>query len=185
METGEANTMVRTTTQRIAVVQGAPSAAVQEMFRDLVSRWQPALRIAGVIAESHGLPDRKCTAGYLRSIISGARFPIFQVLGPGADACHLEGDGAATASVAVEKDIAAGCDIVLLSKFGKLEAAGKGLADAFLAAIAAEKPILTSVSPAFEPAWIEFASPLFVTLSADPSQVEAWWQSIRSEPATH
>lgn len=177
--------MEETAVKRIAVVQGSPSVVVQEIFRDLITRWRPPLRIAGVIAESHGLPDRKCTAGYLRSIVSGARYAIFQDLGPGADACQLGADGAAAASVAVEKDIAAGCDIVLLSKFGKLEAARKGLADAFLAAIAAEKPILTSVSPAFEQAFSEFASPLFVTLSADPNHVEAWWQSIRAGSAKH
>jgi hypothetical protein len=171
--------MADTAVKRIAVIQGAPSAMVQEMFRGLVDRWRPMLRIAGVIEESHGLPDRKCSAGYLRSIVSGTRFPIFHDLGPGAEACHLEADGAAAAAIAVEKDIAVGCDLVLLSKFGKLEAARGGLSDAFRAAIAAERPMLTSVSPAFEAAWTEFASGLFVTLPADPVRVGAWWKTVR------
>jgi hypothetical protein len=61
----------------------------------------------------------------------------------------------------------------LLSKFGKLEAIREGLTDAFGAAIRAEVPVLTSVSPAFEKAWAQFASPLFVTLPADPAQVRS------------
>lgn len=164
--------------KRIAVVQGAPDVAIQEMFRDLAERWRPTVRIAGVTAEGHGLPDRKCRAGYLRSITTGTRYPIFQDLGAGAEACHLEGRGALAAAAAVVEDIAAGCDLVLLSKFGKLEAARQGLAEAFEAAVEANVPILTSVSPAFEKSWTEFASPLFITLAVETERVENWWRDV-------
>lgn len=166
--------------KRIAVMQGTPGSTVQTIFGDLVDRWKPMLRIAGVIAEGHGFPDRKCRAGYLRSIVSGARYPMFQDLGPGSEACHLEGGGVLAAAAAVEKDIAAGCDLVLLSKFGKLEAASGGLTGAFTAALAADVPLLTSVSPAFEAAWTKFASPLFDALPAEAVRVEAWWCTIRN-----
>jgi len=168
------------TMKKIAVVQGAPSATVQAMFRELVARWQPSSRIVGVVEEDHGLPNRKCHAGYLRSIISGLPYPIFQDLGPGADACHLDGSGALSATEAVQKDIAAGCDLVILSKFGKLEAAREGLVPAFVAAMEAELPVLTSVSPAFEQAWALFAEPMFVVLPAEVERVDAWWRNIEN-----
>jgi hypothetical protein len=79
----------------------------------------------------------------------------------------------------VQRGIAAGCDLVLLNKFGKLEAANSGLADAFRAAIEADVPVLTSVSPAHEAAWVKFATPLFITLLADPLEIDAWWQAVR------
>lgn len=167
--------------KRIAVVQGAPSAAIQEMFHALVERWQPTVRIAGVVAEDHGLPDRKCRAGYLRSIVSGTLYPIFQDLGPGAEACHLKEEGALAAAAAVEKDIVAGCDLVLLSKFGKLEAAGRGLSEAFTAALAADLPLLTSVSPAFDAAWRGFAAPRFEILPAEVDPIETWWRTIHGD----
>jgi hypothetical protein len=170
--------MIKLAAKRIAVVQGAPSAAIQEMFCGLIQEWQPAVGIAGVIAESLERRDRKCTAGYLRNIVSGTRYPIFQDDSSGADSCDIYAEGATEASDAIKKDIAAGCDLVVLSKFGKLEAAGQGLADAFLSAIAAEKPILTSVPPVFEAAWMAFASPLYIKLSIDRKQVEKWWQSL-------
>lgn len=171
--------------KRIAVVQGAPSAAIQDMFRALVDRWRPTARIAGVIAEDHGLPDRNCRAGYLRSIARGTRYPIFQDLGSGVEACHLKEEGALAAAAAVGKDIVAGCDLVLLSKFGKLEAAGRGLAEAFAAAFAADLPLLTSVSPAFEEAWKAFATPLFDMFPAEAEPLEAWWCAVHREAATH
>lgn len=161
--------------QTIAVVRGAPGAAVQDLFRALVDRWQPSVRLAGVVAESHGLAGRACSAGYFRNIGTGELFPIFQDLGPGSTACHLEGAGALTAAEAVQRDIAAGCDLVLLSKFGKLEAGGEGLLDSFKSAIEAELPVLTSVSPAFEAAWVGFAGPTFAVLPADAAKIDAWW----------
>jgi hypothetical protein len=164
--------------KRIAVVKGAPSAVVQNLFRELAERWQSDIRVAGVIEEPHGLADRKCNAGYLRSIISGTLYPIFSDLGPGAEACHLEGTGAISATEAIEQDIAAGCDLVMLSKFGKLEASREGLGGAFTAAIDAGLPVLTSVSPAFEQAWEAFAAPLFHVLPADPNEIEAWRRTM-------
>jgi Protein of unknown function (DUF2478) len=165
--------------KKIAVVQGAPSADIQVLFRSLAARWRSSARLAGVIAEDHGLPDRACAAGYLVSLADGERFRIFQDLGPGAKGCHLAPAGALAAAAAVQSDVAAGCDLVVLSKFGQLEKKGSGLRDAFTAAIEAGIPVLTSVSPAYMAAWESYAAPLSVTIAPDPEQIDAWWQSVR------
>src|SRR5262249_21250311 len=136
--------------KKIAVVQGAASAEVQDLFKALSEHWRASVRLAGVVAEDHGLPDRACSAGYLRNLGSDQRFAIFQDLGPGSKGCHLDGAGMSMAAEAVQRDIASGCDLVVLSKFGKLEANGGGLRDAFSAAIGAGVPVLTSVSATFE-----------------------------------
>ncbi|TXL71114.1 DUF2478 domain-containing protein [Vineibacter terrae] len=171
--------------KKIAVVQGMQGAVVQDLFRVLAARWQGCARLAGVIAEDHGLPGRACSAGYLRSLASGERFAIFQDLGPGSAGCHLAGDGALAAAAAVRRDIATGCDLVLLSKFGKLEANGGGLRDAFGAAIEAQVPVLTSVSPAQLAAWKAFAAPLFTVVPADADRIDAWRRSVRPPNAPH
>jgi len=171
---------------RIAVVQGASSAVVQELFRSFAERWRPTVRLAGVLAEDHGLTDRACAAGYLRNLVDGARQPIFQDLGRGSG-CHLSGDGAVAAAAAVRADIAAGCDLVMLSKFGRLEADGGGLRDAFAAAIEAGLPVLTAVSPPYMARWKAFATPLFTLLPPEAGQLDAWWRSVRpsSTPSSH
>lgn len=169
--------------ETVAAVEGMPSSSVQDIFRSFVGRWQPFARIAGVIEESHGLADRACSAGRLRSIADERGYPLFQDLGPGSEICHLEESGAVSACQAVRQDIAAGCDLVLLSKFGKLEAGGSGLAPAFIAAIEAGVPVLTSVSPAFQAAWSRFAAPRFVVLSADLDGIEKWWRSVSAQTA--
>jgi hypothetical protein len=168
--------------RKIAVVRGAPGPVVQALFSTLAERWQPQVRVVGAIAEDHGLPDRACSAGYLRSLADGARYPIFQDLGRGSEICHLAGDGAVMAAAAIARDIEAGCDLVILSKFGKLEAGGGGLRDAFAAAIEAGVPVLTTVSASQTAPWEAFASPLFTPVAADAGEIEAWWQSVRTEP---
>ncbi len=168
----------------IAVVQGASSTLVQDLLRDFVERWRSSARIAGVVEESHGLPNRACSAGRLQSLISGVSYPIFQDLGEGSSACHLEGGGAVTASEAVRQDIVAGCDLVVLSKFGKLEAAGEGLNAAFCAAIEAGVPVLSAVSPKFQEAWDRFATPLYVGLPAEADALDRWWAQVNGSAAS-
>jgi len=163
----------------IAVVQGAPGAVIQQMFAALVARWQPA-RIVGVLEESLGESHQTCSAGMLRSIASGTLFPMFQDLGSGSTACRIDPAGVALAGEAVRRDIAAGCDLVLLNRFAKLEAGREGLLSAFMAAVEVEAPILTSVSPTYQEAWERFAAPFHVMLPADPDAVEVWWRDVQA-----
>lgn len=168
-------------TRTIAAIQGAPGGIVQDLLHAFVARWQPSTRIAGVIEDGHGHDDQVCGAAYLLSIASGARYPMFQDLGQGSSACRIDPAGVVLAGEAVRRDIAAGCDLVVLNRFGKLEAGREGLMSAFAAAVEAGVPVLTSVSPAFQEAWERFADPLFVMLPADPDAIEAWWQAVRAD----
>ena len=169
------------TTKIIAVVRGAPNAEIQVILRALADKWRPDVRLAGLVAEDHGLAGRHCQAGYLRNLTTGARFSIFHDLGPGVAMCHLDGIGAAAAAAGVESDIAAGCDLVLLNKFGKLEIAGDGLASAFRAAITAGLPLLTSVSPAHDEAWRRFVGREFAVLPADPAAIDLWRHTVQTK----
>ena len=169
------------TTEIIAVVRGASNAEIQVIFLALADKWRPNVRLAGLVAENHGLDDRHCQAGYLQSLTTGERFSIFHDLGPGAAVCHLDGIGAVAAAAGVQSDIAAGCDLVLLNKFGKLEAAGDGLASAFRAAITGGRPLLTSVSPAHDEAWRRFVGQEFTVLPADPAAIDLWRHAVQTK----
>ncbi|MGE5261554.1 MAG: DUF2478 domain-containing protein [Actinomycetota bacterium] len=81
-----------------------------------------------------------------------------------------------------KRAIAAGADLVILSKFGKQEAERGGLVDAFRAAVVSGVPILTTVSPAMTEAWHRFAGPLSELLPAEAGRIEAWWEGTRTRP---
>ena len=65
------------TTKIIAVVRGASNVEIQAIFRALTDKWLPDVRLAGLVAENHGLAGRHCQAGYLRNLTTGARYSIF------------------------------------------------------------------------------------------------------------
>lgn len=168
-------------TQRkpVAIVQGAPSAEVQALFREFVARKARALRIAGLVESGN---CQTPADGRLLSIADGRSFALFQELGGGSVACSLDAASVVDASSLVCADIARGCDLVVLNKFGKLEAENRsGLIPAFAAAIEAGIPILTSVSPKFAEAWTAFAAPLFEVLPPDLAAIEAWWEGCGAD----
>ncbi|HEX7872670.1 MAG TPA: DUF2478 domain-containing protein [Sphingobium sp.] len=161
----------------IAVVQGASGEAIQALFAHFVARWSQKVRIAGLIEEPEGgAPD-----GSLRAIADGSRYRLFQDLGEGAASCGLDPAELVRAGEAVRHHVASGCDLLILSKFGKLEAENRaGLIPAFAEAVERQVPILTSVAPRHASAWAQFADPLSVILPADMDAVEAWWLAART-----
>jgi nucleoside-triphosphatase THEP1 len=161
-------------TSRIAGVKGADSASVQALFQRMIEHWRTTgVRVVGLIEKTHGLPGRTCNAGVLRDIATGSPYPIFRAAVSRSDACHIDVAGAEIASKAVQAQIGT-CDLVILSKFGKLEAARHGLIGAFEAAIKQERPVLTSVSDRHLQAWYKFAPDASV-LEASPDALAQWW----------
>jgi nucleoside-triphosphatase THEP1 len=160
-----------------ATVKGAESSRVQVLFQDMVDHWRASkIQVAGLIERPHSLADRRCNAGVLYDIANGR--PFFRESVPRSDACHIDVAGAEAASKAILAQIFA-CDLVILSKFGKLEAAKRGLIRAFEAAIVLGKPLLTTVSNHHLAAWREFAADASV-LDANPDALEEWWILIGS-----
>jgi hypothetical protein len=161
----------------IAIVQGASSAVIQRLFGDLVERLRSEIRIAGMLEEGHGPKFKARDVGVLKSIVDGKSFPIFQNLGSGAKGCSVDPEGPATAAHAACVDLKNGCDLLVLSKFGKLESERQGLTAAFIAGLEAGIPILTYVAPQYAEQWEQFAAPFFVVLPGDLDVVESWCRS--------
>jgi hypothetical protein len=68
-------------------------------------------------------------------------------------------------------------DLVVLSKFGKVEAMGSGLFEAFEIAVRLGKPLLTSVAPKHHYAWQRFA-PEAGFISPDRASIETWKRNV-------
>lgn len=169
---------MRPTPNRIAAVVRTDDENAQALIGATVAEWRAAgAKVVGVIAEPHGLPDRTCRAGTLRDIASDRPYRMYLETAPSHTSCHLDAEGVAEACQGILEQIAAS-DLVVLSKFGKLEAAAGGLAPAFEAAMTAGKPVLTTVSEKHRDAWRAFA-PEASDLAADPVALRAWWKATR------
>ncbi len=67
-----------TASGRIATVMGDDGAAIQALLATAAAGWRAdGVKVVGVVAEAHGIPERSCTAGLLRDVASGASYPIY------------------------------------------------------------------------------------------------------------
>lgn len=168
----------------ILAVQGADRDVIQDLLADAAARWRAAgVHVIGVVEV---LPPGGAHHDVrLLDLASGATHRLHQNLGPGAAGCSLDPEGLAGACAGVEAAIAArlaaGGDaadtVVILSKYGRQEADGRGLTDAFHAAVAAELPVLTSVSPSVAADWAAFTGDLARIVPVDWAPVADWWSA--------
>ena len=158
---------------RIAVVTAADNDIAQKLLASLAAEWRRAgLKVAGLTTEAHGLADRSCSAGILCDIATGVRFRIHLDEPPAGTSCHLDGSGVSSACAAIIDRIA-DSDVVVLSKFGKLEAQQKCLYPAFEAALMMGKPILTTVARKHRDTFTAYA-PQATSLEPDAAAITAW-----------
>jgi nucleoside-triphosphatase THEP1 len=130
------------------------------------------LRVIGV-AESPENGDA-CGPLALTDLATGARIIISQNLGSGSTACKLDPGGVALACAAVQSALLRGADLVVLSKFGKLEASGGGLCDAFGAAVECGVPVVTTLNPVLMENWTRFVGDLAEIVAPEPQALENW-----------
>lgn len=161
---------------KMAVIANREGLDSQALLRNAVAAWRQAgLCVVGVLAEDNQ-GDGICSAGLVRDIASGQAFSIELESPPGGTSCHLDASGLEHASACLQPQIA-GADVVILSKFGKLESTQAGLWPVFQAALMAGKPLLTTVSPKHVESWNGFA-PSAIRLGANPESIGAWWSTI-------
>ena len=165
----------------IGVVRGLQTGEAQSLFEHVLALHGTSLRVVGVIEENGPVPARG-KAGYLRTLPDGRRFDLFQDLGSGAAGCSLLAAGVVAAGAHVLAAMARPCDLVVLNKFGRLEAEeGTGLIDVFGAAMLAGIPVLTSVNPKFLGAWDRFAAPLYAVLPPHEAAIGDWLRAVTAK----
>jgi Protein of unknown function (DUF2478) len=162
----------------IGAVRGAATADIQKLLAAFADRRrQEGFRVAGAIEVP--APADACLCGplALKDIASGALFPVTLDLGPGSAACKLNSAGLSEACQSVLKAISEGAGLVVLSKFGKVEAEGGGFLDAFNAAAGAGIPCITGVAPSYAAPFLRYAGGYSQWIRAEADSIEGWWVS--------
>jgi molybdate transport system ATP-binding protein len=109
-------------------------------------------------------------------LMTGKAVRLCQDLGAGAGACRLNAAGLAEAASAVTRAVAERVELVVVNKFSKQEAAGRGLRAEIAAAVANGLPLLTAVSDNCYEAWRRFTGGFGTTLLCERRIVEDWWE---------
>ncbi len=140
-----------------------------------------ARKVAAAGGKVGGVVQGKAEGGRglaLTDLASGAVRPISQNLGPLSTSCKLDTSVMADITGDIERQIDAGLDLVILSRFGIRELEGGGFRSLFGRAMLAETPLLAGVRVEHAAAWAAFHGGLGVDLPPDEAQVFAWAEAV-------
>ncbi|MGO8918692.1 MAG: DUF2478 domain-containing protein [Stellaceae bacterium] len=163
----------------LAAVVYQPADDVDRLLASFAAGLRSEGRRIGGIVQRNRRGD--CSPANLMEVIdlrTGRAIPICQNLGSESKACKLDQAGLADAAQAVSRAIADEVELVIINKFGKTEAQGRGLRAEIGDAILAGMPLLTAVSERLLPAWEAFTGGFGTTLLCDGDIVEDWWRDI-------
>ena len=132
--------------------------------------------ILGVI-QAH--PEVSYAYGTQMGIIdlsSGAFISIAQDLGKHNTSCCLDAEAVSNASHILQAARMQNPDLIIINRFGKLEAEGDGFADEMLEIMTENTPMLTIVAERFLPMWREFTGELATEIQTDLAALHHWFQ---------
>jgi hypothetical protein len=139
-----------------------------------VARLEAArLPLAGTVQANRPRAGRGACDMDVRVLPDGPVFRISQDLGAAARGCRLDAGALEAAAAAVEARLG-GAALLVVNKFGKQEAAGRGLVLAIVAAAEAGMPVLAGVNGLNLPAFLGFAGGCAEPLPADPAAIAGW-----------
>lgn len=105
---------------------------------------------------------------------SGERFELSQDLGRASAACSMNVQALVRAGGALRRAVEDGVDLVLVNRFGRAEAGGRGLVPEFAACAQAAIPLVTTVAARRHAGWCRFTGGGHVELPADEQAILRW-----------
>lgn len=157
---------------RLGFVTGSTRGEADRLLAGVVARLQArGWPLAGVVQHNTGC-EGACDMDL--AILGRAEVVrISQSLGPGSSGCRLDPQGL-EAAVGLVGPMLAGARLLVVNKFGKAEAEGRGFRPLIGEALAAGIPVLVAVSALNRPAFEDFAGDLAEPLPAREAALLAW-----------
>lgn len=161
--------------QALVAIVYANEAYPQSTFERIVENCRGrGLRLAGVLQH----PVCSDTAGLcdvaLEELTTGLRTDLFEDRGPGASGCRLDVAALAEVNAQVARSLDNDPELLILNKFGKVEAEGRGLLDLVATAVDRSIPVVIGVPIRNLEAWRNFAGGMSVEFSSDPFEIMDW-----------
>jgi hypothetical protein len=121
--------------------------------------------------------DRPCDMD-VQVLPDGPVIRISQTLGPGARGCRLDPAALEQAVAESEARLNAGCDLVIVNKFGKHEAEGRGFRGLIAEALGLGVPVLVGVNHLNAPRFQTFCEGFAEPVAPDETALDAWVKSL-------
>ncbi len=148
--------------------------AIDACLAEAVTRMEAAgIRLAGTVQTNIARADRAVCDMDIRVLPDGPVFRISQDLGVGARGCRLDPGALESAVTEVEARLD-GAALLIVNKFGKQEAEGRGLVNVIADATARGIPVIVGVNRLNLPVFLSFADGLAAPLPTDPQAIADW-----------
>ena len=132
------------------------------------------INLAGVVqTNSECYDSEKCDMD-LKVLPDGATIRISQSLGQGSSGCRLDPAALEQAVALVGASLDAGPDLLIINKFGKHEADGRGFRPLIGEALSRGVPVLAGINGANEDKFLEFTEGAAERMKPDLDTLEAW-----------
>lgn len=147
---------------------------IEDLLEGVARRLQQSGRQVGglVHRQSRYANGNKCMR--LVDLRSGQQFEMTEDLGAASQACSLNPQALARASVVLRQALADGVELAVVNCFGQLEAAGGGFVQEIAAFVEAGIPVITAVAARHEAGWQSFTGGAFVRLPVDEQALLHW-----------
>jgi len=146
---------------------------------EFVQRLQAQGRIVRGLVPGPQSDPQDCATRTVRDLEAGTVYPIGQSLGKESQACCLDPGALLKAGVVLRRAIETGADLVVVNRFGILEADGDGFSAEMLELMTRGYPVLTVVSPPYLEAWRAFTGGMATELPPDPDEILKWFNATR------
>ena len=113
----------------------------------------------------------------------GGTIRISQTLGRASRGCRLDPAALETAVGLVEAELFKGADCLIVNKFGKHEAEGRGFREVIAKALAMDIPVLVGTNARNLPALERFTGGDATMLRPEPAALLAWVDGVMGGPA--
>jgi nucleoside-triphosphatase THEP1 len=116
----------------------------------------------------------------VRTVLLSTRevIPVAHERNLAAPGCGLDCRKLASIAKIIGAAIQEGADLVVINRFGKLEATGKGLIELIQQAADADVPVLIAVPEYRFAGWVKYSAGMSVRLPCRRAALDRWWQSV-------
>jgi hypothetical protein len=160
---------------KLACISVPGRGMTDDLIAEIVERFAAGgPRLAGTVRAGPGDQRGHPCDVDLRVLPDGPIFRISQPLGAGAKGCRLDGGVVETIAAAVEARLT-GADLLIVNKFGKQEARGRGLCPAIGMAIEMGIPTIVGVSQMSTPDFRAFSANMAEFLPLELRAVCSWY----------
>jgi hypothetical protein len=160
---------------KIAFTMAHERGEIDRLLAGLANRLLAAgSRICGTIQTNSERGDLGPCDMDIKVLPDGPVIRISQSLGVASQGCRLDPGALETAVHLVEQSMTTGCDLLLVNKFGKHEAEGRGFRNVIAEAMVREIPVLVGLNPLNREAFQDFTGGLAEELPPDEAVLLDW-----------